>query len=290
MLLPLLVGAIVSVMVSINGNLTGCLGAYTASMVIHAVGTVFAWVLCIAGKKKVLHGWGVPMWAYCGGLFGIMTSLCQSSSYGHISMTCIVALGLLGQTLISTLLDALGLLGMQKRPIGTGTCVGLIISCAGAAIMMDATVATGNVAIFLALGAGAAIVINRTINARLAQQAGPLVSSCVNHMVGLCGSIVLCFVMFDTVSQTVMVMPKPWMFLGGTMGVISVLLQNIAVPKMSAFRMSLMIFLGQMFSGFLIDFATGQDISGKMFWGSVVCGLGFLVSLIPNRFWKKKES
>ena len=70
MLLPLLVGAIVSVMVSINGNLTGCLGAYTASMVIHAVGTVFAWVLCIAGKKKVFHGWGVPVWAYCGGLFG----------------------------------------------------------------------------------------------------------------------------------------------------------------------------------------------------------------------------
>ena len=42
MLLALLTGAVISIMVSINGGLTACVGEYTAAVVIHAVGTAFA--------------------------------------------------------------------------------------------------------------------------------------------------------------------------------------------------------------------------------------------------------
>ena len=45
MLLALLTGAVISIMVSINGGLTACVGEYTAAVVIHVVGTAFALIL-----------------------------------------------------------------------------------------------------------------------------------------------------------------------------------------------------------------------------------------------------
>lgn len=72
------------------------------------------------------------------------------------------------------------------------------------------------------------------------------------------------------------------MLCGGMLGVLVVLLYNITVPRISAFRLTLLSFLGQIFSGFLIDLLNQQTISGKMFWGSVLCTLGFLASILGS--------
>ena len=53
MLLALLTGAVISIMVSINGGLTACVGEYTAAVVIHVVGTAFALILCLIRRKNI---------------------------------------------------------------------------------------------------------------------------------------------------------------------------------------------------------------------------------------------
>lgn len=60
MLLALLTGAVISIMVSINGGLTACVGEYTAAVVIHVVGTAFALILCLIRREKYLPV-GMPL-------------------------------------------------------------------------------------------------------------------------------------------------------------------------------------------------------------------------------------
>ena len=77
------------------------------------------------------------------------------------------------------------------------------------------------------------------------------------------------------------------MLCGGMLGVTVVLLLNITVPRIAAFRLTLLSFLGQIFTGLAIDLALGQNISGGLFWGGVICAAGFLVSMLIEMHNKK---
>ncbi len=117
MLLALLTGAVISIMVSINGGLTACVGEYTAAVVIHVVGTVFALILCLIRREKIFARRHAPAWAYLGGVIGVLTTFFNNFAFGRISVTSLTALGLLGQTMTAALMDGLGLLGMPRRGV-----------------------------------------------------------------------------------------------------------------------------------------------------------------------------
>ena len=52
-LLVLLTGVIISVMVSVNGDLSKSFGTYYAAVIIHIIGIIFALVLCVIKKQKI---------------------------------------------------------------------------------------------------------------------------------------------------------------------------------------------------------------------------------------------
>ena len=79
------------------------------------------------------------------------------------------------------------------------------------------------------------------------------------------------------------------MLTGGMFGVAVVLLFNVVVPRLPAFRLTLLSFLGQVFTGFAIDLITHQEVSGGLFRGGVICAVGFLVSLLMEANVKRKE-
>lgn len=66
MLLALLTGAVISVMVAVNGELTACVGTYLAAVIIHIVGTIFSYLLCRVKKRRSFGARGFhsgPIWA-----------------------------------------------------------------------------------------------------------------------------------------------------------------------------------------------------------------------------------
>ena len=71
-----------------------------------------------------------------------------------ISMTSIVALGLLGQTLTSLVIDNFGLMGMPKHPVRKGALAGLLLSFLGIFVMMDPSMGSAIFAVFVAFGGG----------------------------------------------------------------------------------------------------------------------------------------
>lgn len=278
LLLTFFTGALVAVMVMVNGGLSGRVGIYLSAVVIHVVGTVFSFVLCKVRRETIFRRRGVPVWAYLGGAIGALSTLSNNFAYGKISMTSIVALSLLGQSFTSAFFDAFGLMGLQKRRIQRSALIGIGISCVGAGIMLDSSVASAFWAVLFSIATGVSLVVSRVVNARLAERAGAMVGAFYDHLIGLpfCALLWLLFQGRTGIAAA----PAPWMLLGGVMGVAVVWLYNLVVPRVSSVRVSLLSFLGQLFTGFGIDLLTGQAISGPLFWGGVLCAAGFSVSML----------
>lgn len=282
-LLALLAGIVISVMVSLNGGLTQAYGTYLAAVIIHIVGVIFAIVLCVARKEKLLLKSRAPLWAYLGGAVGVLTTLFNNYAFGRITMTSIVALGLLGQSLASVAFDSFGWLGIKKRPIKMTAIIGFLPAIVGFLLMMDQSVSEAVPAVILSLGSGIAVVLSRTINSRLSKQTSPLVGSLINHVVGL----PICVVLALFFQKTLWVVPervKPWMFFGGMLGVITVLLFNITVPRISSFQLTLLSFTGQVFAGIALDLMQGQAYSNASFVGGLVISTGLLVNIALDQW------
>ncbi|MBP7348648.1 MAG: DMT family transporter [Butyrivibrio sp.] len=287
-LLAVLTGMIISVMIAINGGLTKGYGVYFAAVIIHVVGVLFALVLCFAGKRKIQIRSTAPKWAYLGGVIGVLTTFCNNCAYGKISMTSIVALGLLGQSVTSIVLDAHGFLGIPAQKMKKTAWIGFAPAVVGIFVMLDKSVSDSLTAVLISFAAGISIVLSRTVNARLSRETGPLNGSLINHLAGL----PVCIILLQLFQKTIWTAPagtKAWMYLGGTLGVITVLLLNIVVPKVTAFRLTLLSFIGQVFTGAAIDLLGGQKQLDASFAGGIIIAAGLILNILIEHWNHKKD-
>ena len=182
--LSLLAGIIITVMVAVNGRLSGVYGIYTAAIIIHIVGLVLISAVVLVRKEKPfarLHPW----FFYLGGAIGVMTTVSNNFAFGRISVSAIMALGLLGQSLTGILIDHYGLLGMPKHRLNKSKLVGIALVLAGIAAMTD--IANFEfLAILMSFAAGICIVSSRTFNAKLTAVTSSSVSTFFNYIVGNC--------------------------------------------------------------------------------------------------------
>jgi transporter family-2 protein len=207
------------------------------------VGVIFALLLCLLAKKRLFRKLHLPLWAYLGGVIGVLTTLFNNYAYAHLSMTGIVALGLLGQCVTANLLDACGLCGMKKRRISGAAWLGIAMSCAGVLVMLSGSASGGAAAAAASLGAGVTVVMSRTVNSRLAGEAGALAGSFYNHLIGLPVCVLLAAAV--PAAQTFGVQTfRPWHLCGGMLGVVVVMLFNITVPRLPAFRADAAVVFG----------------------------------------------
>ncbi|MBU3112444.1 DMT family transporter [Clostridium lacusfryxellense] len=76
-----------------------------------------------------------------------------------------------------------------------------------------------------------------------------------------------------------------WIFLGGVLGVIVVSSSSIVIPKIPTIYTTLLIFIGQLFTGIIIDYFRDGFISK----GKIIGGLLILLGIIYNSNVDKKE-
>ena len=72
---------------------------------------------------------------------------------------------------------------------------------------------------------------------------------------------------------------------GREFGVVMILMWNIASLKVSAFRLTLLSFIGQVFTGIVLDLLIGNGFSKQIFVG----GMFVVVGVLVNMFTDKKE-
>lgn len=289
-LLCLLSGVLLAFVIVLNGSLTGFYGAYIATVMVHIVGTSVAYLAMKAAKQPWKPESKLPLWMYSGGLIGILTTIFQSLAFGQLGVTTVMALCLFGQAATALVVDGFGLLGMEKQAVNRGMLLGVAVSMCGVVYMLAGSGELKMYAMLMAVASGISGVVSRLANAQLSGRTSALGSSFTNHWVGLVGSVVLLLVMQPDFVGGLQVPDVPlWAYVGGACGVLMVMLWNVAGLKVSAFELTLLSFIGQVFAGIALDLLLGNGFSREIFIGGSFVVVGVLLNMLAGQQKTEKE-
>ena len=134
-ILALLIGALISIMISFNSGLEGYVGSTYYVVLIHAIGLIAILIVAAIKKEKMVIKEAIPFYLFLGGIFGVMLTLVNVITIGSIGVALTTALAVFGQLVFSSLVDHFGLFGLTKYEFNPKKLVGLFIVFVGLVIM-----------------------------------------------------------------------------------------------------------------------------------------------------------
>ncbi|EHI99819.1 protein of unknown function DUF606 [Clostridium sp. DL-VIII] len=131
--------------------------------------------------------------------------------------------------------------------------------------------------VLISIAAGAIVVISRILNTKLSETVGLIESSFFNYLTGIFAALILFLIFRDTITLSQLYNIPAYAYLGGILGVVIVILNSVITPKMSSFYATLIIFIGQLFTGIIIDWITFKTLPFAKIVGGflVVAGLAY---------------
>ena len=134
-ILALVIGALISVMISFNSGLEGYVGSTYSVVIIHAVGLIAILIVAAIKKEKIVIKEAIPFYLFLGGIFGVMLTSVNIITIGGIGVALTTALAVFGQLVFSSLVDHFGLFGLTKYEFNPKKLVGFFIVLVGLVIM-----------------------------------------------------------------------------------------------------------------------------------------------------------
>ncbi|WP_294386457.1 DMT family transporter [uncultured Clostridium sp.] len=134
-ILALVIGALISIMISFNSGLEGYVGSTYSVVIIHAIGLIAILIVAAIKKEKIVIKEAIPFYLFLGGIFGVMLTLVNVITIGSIGVALTTALAVFGQLVFSSLVDHFGLFGLTKYEFNPKKLVGLFIVLVGLVIM-----------------------------------------------------------------------------------------------------------------------------------------------------------
>jgi transporter family-2 protein len=281
-LLSLLTGILVAVMIAVNGGLTTLYGVYSATVIIHIVGLAVIGSIILFRRERPFAT-RQPWYLYIGGVLGVATTLCTNYAFGKISVSAILAISLFGQSTTGALVDQFGLFKMRVHRFRAYQLPGLLLVACGIVCMMIGSFSL--LPVLAVFASGVSIVVSRSFNARLANNTSVYTSTFFNYVLGLAASIPV-FLLFgrgESVLSGPTFSPQWWIYLGGAIGMVTVWLSNIVVVKIPALYFTLLMFVGQIFTGVALDAVLDGAFSLQNLAGGVFVAFGLTLNLLFER-------
>lgn len=135
-LLSAVTGILIAVMVAFNGILASHMGNYTSTVIIHITGLICISLVLIGSRQKFKPDRSIKSYLYSAGAIGVFTVLFNNFSFNRLGASLTLAIGLLGQSVTSIVVDHFGLLGAKVVRLNRKKILGLVIICSGIVIMM----------------------------------------------------------------------------------------------------------------------------------------------------------
>lgn len=283
--LSALMGTIIAIMIVINGMLSLHYGLYASTVIIHIVGLLSVAPIAISRKASLIPAKKQPYYIYLGGVIGVFTTAANNLAFGKISTSAILALLLFAQSVMAIVTDHFGLFGLEVRPFIKNKLIGVAIILIGIVVLSLPFEASSAMPIIVSLLAGVTISLSRVLNASLAKATSTTSSAVYNYITGLIVSLAVLFLFGQggTVFSTVGISTNVLMHLGGLLGVGVVVLSNITMLKISSFYVALLMFLGQVLTGVLLDVAVSGTFSFTTLLGSALVALGLSINLFIDK-------
>lgn len=133
--------------------------------------------------------------------------------------------------------------------------------------------------LFLAFITGITILSAIMINGNLAREEGMINGIFINNLMATLSSIVLCIIMKHYIPSysAVSAIPLPYFF-GSILSVSTTYIFNLIVPKISAFYIVILSFIGQLLASIVIDYIYLELFS----WGQIIGVILFFMGLMIN--------
>lgn len=140
--------------------------------------------------------------------------------------------------------------------------------------------------ILLSILTGVIIVLSRVLNTKLSQEIGLIESSYFNYLTGAITSIILFLIIGEQFNISSFKSVPFYGYLGGLLGMIIVILNSVVTPKLSSFYVTLLVFIGQLFTGLFIDWV----VSGILPLNKIIGGIIVTIGLSYNLYVDYKDS
>lgn len=279
--LSLVLGMVISIVILMNGGLAARYGLYSSVVIIHVMSFIVIGCILLIRRERVFAKRISPI-LYLGGVAGILTILLANYSIQHLSVSAILAFGLLGQCVMGLIVDQFGLFGMPHHVITKSKLMGLGIIFLGSIAIIQGFEAW---AAILAIASGMLIVLSRTINMRLTEETNLYLSTFYNFLFGLLTAILLFLFQgsaeYDLPVFGVDAFSEQWyIYLGGILGVAVILGSSMVVNKISSIQMTVLLFVGQVLSGLAIDFMVLSEFSLQILIGVGIVSIGLGLYII----------
>ncbi|KGR79000.1 DMT family transporter [Ureibacillus manganicus] len=119
-LLALIGGMVMAIQVQINGGLGKKIGVIESAFFNFALGTlVLLFILIFAGNGQISSMATVPKWQLVGGILGAFFVIVQVLVVPKIGVSTTLLAIIVGQIILSVLIDHFGLFGAERRPVDT---------------------------------------------------------------------------------------------------------------------------------------------------------------------------
>ncbi len=295
-LFAIIAGIIIAVMVQFNGSLTSFYGLYTATFITHLFGLLTSIVITLIKKEKLFRFKKLPFFLYLGGCVGFLTTIFNNLAFGKISISAILALSLFGQAITSLFLDRFGWFGMPKRKFRPFKIIGLLIVFIGISAMLypfefDASMI---ISIIISLLSGVTVNVSRAMNVTLSDKTSLSNSTTMNYLTGFIVSLI-CLLIFGIQNHEMIFTngitftSDVWIYAGGILGAFVIVLTNMTFNKIDSLYATLLLFVGQVFTGIFIDLVLEQTFSLYLTIGAVLTLLGLVFNLVLDRRKSQKE-
>lgn len=283
-LLAAFCSSLIALMIVTNGSLGAACDVYLATVIIHATGLLLISLILFLRKENPFRTGGCSPALFLGGALGVGTTVFNNLGYGKISVTAILALSLFGQALTSLIIDHFGFFDMPVRRFNRAKLLGFLCTFAGIVFLFYGSTFAW-FPVIVSLLSGITIVTSRSVNAELAEHTSPLISTWYNYVVGLvcCTALWLFAIPAGGSSFHFPVSSDLFIYTGGLIGVCSILILNLTVQKMPAFIMTLIMFIGQIFTGMLLDLIAGEPFSLPKLLGGILAAAGLVANLWLDR-------
>ena len=307
-----LAGILITLMNALNSRLSAFVGSLASVLTIHLVGiAALALVFFIQQAARALGAnrarggasaprigrererASLPTYAYLGGVVGVATVFTSAYSYGALGASLAVALGLIGQTSFSLIVDATGAFGRPRRPLAIRRLPGIAVVAVGA-VCMAGNWRADLPALLAALFAGVAVGASSVFNSRLGQSRGLFIATSTNYLTGISATLLILIATAPSAEEirqaaSAVVAAGPLLAMGGgLMGVVSVGTMSFLFARLSAFTATILVFAGQSLCGFALDAASGIVDDGKLA-GTLLVILGLALDMAFARDARKRR-
>ncbi|MEO8328960.1 MAG: DMT family transporter, partial [Candidatus Nanopelagicales bacterium] len=302
-----LAGAVVAVQGRINGEL----GAVTddgilAAVVNFSVGLVALVILVSvrpAGRKALmnvpaqLRARTIPGWTLLGGFAGATFVAAQSITVSALGVALFTVATVAGQTGMSLAVDRWGLGPSGALPVSVLRVIAAVMATAAVAVAAsgrDSSSGGGARAfIIMALLAGSAVAFQAAFNGRLSVATGqPTVAALINFSVGLVALLVVLAIeraRRDDISGALpQVGDKPWLYVGGLLGLVFVVSAAWSVRALGVLLLSLAVIAGSLVGAVAVDVVAPTE--GASFTWELIVGILMTFAAVGLASVRKKPA